>query len=441
MRRFFTPINFIYLGLSCLVVNGYFWFDKIPALWWGAVLLFLAINVLAGTAYPRSASRRLRVCRHGGILLCLFAISLAVSILYHLIWAIVSFPQNPWIFVASVIVCVAAELILFWNGILCVYFTSVQLGIRWRVIGVLCGMIPVVNLVVLDRMIKTVMDEVAFEWEKEQVDAGRREERVCETRYPLLLVHGVFFRDSKHFNYWGRIPRALEINGAQVYYGEHASARSVAASAEELAIRIRQIAEENGGKVNIIAHSKGGLDCRYALAKLGVAPYVASLTTINTPHRGCRFADYLLEKIPSTLKQSVADTYNSTLEKLGDREPDFLAAVSDLTAAACEVHDRELTVPKDVFCQSVGSRLNRASSGKFPLNFSYHLAHHFDGPGDGLVGEGSFRFGETYRLVTVRGPRGVSHGDMIDLNRENIPDFDVREFYVELVHDLKKRGF
>ena len=30
---------------------------------------------------------------------------------------------------------------------------------------------------------------------------------------------------------------------------------------------------------------------------------------------------------------------------------------------------------------------------------------------------------------------------MIDLNRENIPGFDVREFYVKLVHDLKERGF
>ena len=30
---------------------------------------------------------------------------------------------------------------------------------------------------------------------------------------------------------------------------------------------------------------------------------------------------------------------------------------------------------------------------------------------------------------------------MIDLNRENIKDFDVREFYVELVSDLKNRGF
>ena len=28
----------------------------------------------------------------------------------------------------------------------------------------------------------------------------------------------------------------------------------------------------------------------------------------------------------------------------------------------------------------------------------------------------------------------------MDLNRENLPDFDVREFYVQLVADLKNRG-
>jgi triacylglycerol lipase len=38
-------------------------------------------------------------------------------------------------------------------------------------------------------------------------------------------------------------------------------------------------------------------------------------------------------------------------------------------------------------------------------------------------------------------PRGISHADMIDLNRENISGFDVREFYVQLVADLKRRGF
>ena len=36
-----------------------------------------------------------------------------------------------------------------------------------------------------------------------------------------------------------------------------------------------------------------------------------------------------------------------------------------------------------------GSKLNRASGGKFPLNFSYNLVKYFDGENDGLVSENS----------------------------------------------------
>ena len=53
-----------------------------------------------------------------------------------------------------------------------------------------------------------------------------------------------------------------------------------------------QIIQKTGcEKVNIIAHSKGGLESRYAISQLGLSPYVASLTTINTPHHGCTFVD------------------------------------------------------------------------------------------------------------------------------------------------------
>ena len=65
---------------------------------------------------------------------------------------------------------------------------------------------------------------------------------------------------------------------------------------------------------------------------------------------------------------------------------------------------------------------------------------YFSGENDGLVSESSFEWGEKYQLLKPVADRGISHGDMIDLNRENIDGFDVREFYVDLVHDLKKRG-
>ena len=118
-----------------------------------------------------------------------------------------------------------------------------------------------------------------------------------------------------------------------------------------------------------------------------------------------------------------------------------MAAVHDLTSAFCRKFDEETPLPEGVFCQSVGSALNKATGGKFPLNLTYLLAKYFDGPNDGLVAQSSFSWGERFRFLTVEGKRGISHGDVIDLNRENIPDFDVREFYISLVSQLRELGF
>lgn len=405
------------------------------------VPVFLLINIFAGTIAIKTRSKKLKICNHGTVLLCAFCVSVIVSIAYEIALALAVMPINPMLFVGSLILCICVNFIVFWNGILCVYLTSTQLGIKTRVIGIICGMIPLVNLFVLFFIIKTTAKECLFESEKEQINEQRQQDRVCATKYPILMVHGVFFRDTNFFNYWGRIPKELEINGAQIFYGNHPSAASIAECAEELKKRIEYILEKTGAeKVNIIAHSKGGLDSRYAISKLGIADCVASLTTINTPHRGCLFADYLLTKIPSNVKDKVAETYNSALHKFGEPAPDFLAAVNDLTDSYCQQLNSELSTPEGVYCQSVGSVLPKATGGKFPLNFSYHLVKYFDGENDGLVSEKSFRWGENYILLRPISKRGISHGDMIDLNRENIIGFDVREFYVDLVRDLKSRG-
>lgn len=408
-------------------------------------------KILSMLTGQKTAIRRNKILAGGVARLKLFLVTavtgsalLILSLLYHLFIKPHTTTGFAWgtAYLTELLIFILLEFILFWSGIIRVYTTSVQLGIKWRIIGIACGFIPFVHIWALCRIIAITSREAAFEKEKYLLDQVRAESRICETKYPLLLVHGVFFRDFRFFNYWGRIPYALKQNGAVVYYGSQQSAASVASCGQELAERIRSIVQETGcGKVNIIAHSKGGLDSRYAISACGVSSCVASLTTINTPHRGCIFADYLLDKIPAKVQKSVARKYNTALKKFGDSNPDFLSAVQDLTASACAHRNEKLPDCPDVYYQSVGSQMNRASSGRFPLNMAYPLVRHFDGANDGLVSLESACWGEHFTQLATPEGRGISHGDMIDLNRENIPGFDMREFYVNLVADLKNRGF
>lgn len=431
----------LYSIVVSFIANSYAIVQQEPLSLFVLIPVFLFINIFAGCSILKTKRKSLKICFHGTILLVSFYIALIVSAICQIIIALETVPNNYMLFVWSLVFCVFVNFVIFWNGIICVYLTSTQLGIKTRVIGIICGMIPIANLVALFFIIKTTITECLVESKKEKINKQRHDLKICATKYPILLVHGVFFRDTKYFNYWGRIPDELETNGATIFYGNHHSASSVADSAAELKSRITEILSETGAKkLNIIAHSKGGLDCRYAISNLGISDRVASLTTINTPHNGCLFADYLLSKIPSSTKNKVADTYNLTLKKFGEPNPDFLAAVNDLTDNYCNKLNIELSTPKDVFCQSVGSVLTKATSGKFPLNLSYHLVKYFSGENDGLVDETSFKWGENYILLRPTEKRGISHGDMIDLNRQNLKGFDVREFYVNLVSDLKSKG-
>lgn len=376
-------------------------YDKFLGIWGMIFLLvfYFIVNIKPTMERGKITSRRLRFCYSGCELLRIFLISMLLSAVYILAMIPIVFKENKLLWLLNLLCVFLAEAVVFWNGIIRLYISSVQIGIKWRVIGIMCGFIPIVNLIVLTKLMRLASNEVSFENEKNLYYLERKNEKICDTKYPILMVHGVFFRDFRYFNYWGRIPKELKRHGARIYYGNHQSAASVADSGRELSERIMEVLKETGAsKVNVIAHSKGGLDTRYAISRLGMSQYVASLTTINTPHRGCEFADYLLD-----LNEEVVDQPN-------------------------------------VYYQSVGSKLNVASGGRFPLNFSYELVKYFDGPNDGLVSESSFPWGEDYHFLTVDGKRGISHGDMIDLNRENIQGFDVREFYVELVHGLKEKG-
>ena len=434
-----------------------------------AVLLFLTLGgclpaaavcliLLAAFVYinlrpiPKTApTKRIHQLSAGCELLRLFLISATVNVVWMLALlpsvirdANSGFFSGLWmvVWVLNALSIVLLEAILFWNGMIRVYLTSVQLGIKHRVLAALCGWIPFLNIWYLTKIIRIASDEVEFETEKWELDQVWAESEVCKTKYPILMVHGVFFRDFRYLNYWGRIPKELNRNGATVYYGQQQSAASVEDSGKELAARIRQILDETGcEKVNIIAHSKGGLDSRAAISCCGMAPHVATLTTINTPHRGCIYAEYLLNKVPEATRQKIAAAYNGTLKHLGDSNPDFLAAVTDLTESSCLARNETTPDMPGVVYESVMSWCKKAQHGKFPLNVTYPIVKHFDGKNDGLVSVESARWGTRFTLLEPEGKRGISHGDVVDLNRENIPGFDVREFYVNLVKDLKQRGY
>lgn len=441
MKRYINLPCIVYFVLMTLLLNSYIIVKELPYALAVIAPLFLLLNLLPGTRVKGTKRLRLKICNHGALLLAIFACSLIPSFVWHVVLAFLTIPNTYMDLVWSIVYCVLASSVVFWNGIICVYCTSAHMAIKWRVIGVLCGMTPILNLIVLTRIIKVTSEEVEFEIKKEEVLSDPVLSELCKTKYPIVLVHGVFFRDSKLFNYWGRIPRTLKLHGATIYYGQHQSALPVKESARELASRIKLIVERSGcEKVNIIAHSKGGLDCRYAISEFGLAPYVASLTTVCTPHRGCLFADKLLDAIPKGVKDKVAAAYNVTMTAIGDECPDFLAAVNDLTADACKKRNELLVFPDGIYAQSVGSVMEHPKRGRFPLNLSYRYVKNYDGENDGLVGETSFAWGEKYTLLRCDGNRGISHGDMIDLNRENISNFDVREFYVDLIRDLRDRG-
>ena len=92
------------------------------------------------------------------------------------------------------------------------------------------------------------------------------EDRMCATRYPILLIHGTGLGD---LGYWGRIPGALRRKGARVYFGGQDSWATVETNAAALKRRVEDILRTTGcGKVHLIAHSKGGLEARYLVSTL-----------------------------------------------------------------------------------------------------------------------------------------------------------------------------
>jgi triacylglycerol lipase len=262
----------------------------------------------------------------------------------------------------------------------------------------------------------------------------------CATRYPILLVHGIMVRDDYPIAYWGRIPEALIAEGATVYLANHDAWASIEDNAAVLDTRILEIMAATGArKVNIIAHSKGGLESRYLISTLARGDRVASLTTINTPHRGAPFADILLDDIPllNDVTGLMVDTFSRYF--LRDDNPNVKWAISQLRPESMAAFNEKNQDDPRVYYQSWTSTID-SNYPSLVFAFMYKLTAAKEGPNDGVVSVDSAKWGN-YRGLVFAGSQ-MSHSDVADFHVYSYPGVpDVLPFYVEMAADLKERGF
>ena len=400
-----------------------------------AAYLFLLLKRGADAPSPR-----LRRIQRGADLILTGGWTAVISVIALIVWMARS-SCGIGFKIGGAVIAIAVIGFMLFVGVIKVVSGSKQIKIKDYILMLMLWWCPVVNIFLVRSFYQTARREYIIEADKIELDNARAENEICKTKYPILLVHGIFFRDWQLVNYWGRIPAALIKNGAQIFYGKQQSSLAVADSAAERRNTIMEVIEKTGAeKVNIIAHSKGGLDSRYAISCLGMDKYVATLTTINTPHEGCDMVDYLLKTLPDGLKSFIENKYNTIFRKLGDTAPDFMAGVNDLSAVNRKEQNKSMPDSPKVSYRSVMTVMESAGSAGFPLNIGYLLIKKLNGENDGLVWAESAIHGE-HTLIKPKHKRGISHGDVIDLMRENIEGYDVREFFVDMVHNLKEQGY
>lgn len=327
------------------------------------------------------------------------------------------------------------------NGCLRIFFASRNLGIFKRLVILLFMWVPFVQLYLAHILCKAAKDEYLVAVSRRDLEIFTVKDNSCATQYPLVMVHGIGFRDLRYFNYWGRIPLILKMHGAKVYYGHQKAWSDLKGNASIIAATIDKVLEENNcDKVNLIAHSKGGLDCRYLISTMGYGDKVASLTTINTPHHGSELIT-LLKKLPDSIFRFITKCINAWFRVAGDDEPDSYTSSQELDPEFCKQFNIDNPNMPGIYYQSYGACMKSCFSDSL-LAIPYLLMCTCKGKhNDGLVDISSMEWGEFRGVLRNKYHRGISHGDMIDLKREDIKGFDVLHVFYDIVAELKQKGF
>ncbi|MDR1003159.1 MAG: triacylglycerol lipase [Oscillospiraceae bacterium] len=387
-------------------------------------------------------SLRLRIMMGGRRVLLLSLLNTAVQIpLCILLYSLcerAGVERGVWI--ADLVTAFLLLNILSYGSAIKIFFTSKRVGVGKRILLLLFMWIPPVNIITVLVCASAAKKEYRHECMLCEVKKERGGQNLCRTKYPILLVHGIGFADNKIWNYWGRIPKMLSENGAEIYYGEQQAFGTIESNAKELRKRVLGILGEcECEKVNIIAHSKGGLDTRHMISALNMEDKIASLTTISTPHRGSELVD-IIDKLPDKLYAALCGAVNWYSRLIGDKNPDTYHAVKQLSPAYAAQFNEKYKDSGKVYYQSYAAEMNGIASD-FKLGIFYAVLKLMSGANDGMVSVESAKWGVFKGSISSKSNIGVSHIQSIDVLQEDYEGFDIFEKYFEMVVELKKMGF
>lgn len=259
------------------------------------------------------------------------------------------------------------------------------------------------------------------------------------TKYPIILVHGVMLKDLWRLRAFGRIEQILRSEGNTTFTANHDGLGSIETNAAQLKDYILGVLDSTGAdKVNIIAHSKGGLDILEMIKSHNMGERVASVTFLSTPHKGSLIADKLYT-LPRPIRGTLVFFLNFWYRIFGDKKPDALTVCRQLRTSPEGVERLEGIASHDgIYMQSYSTTIERGRDD-FLMGIPFRIYRHFeDIPTDGMVSVESAMYAN-YRGNCTDIP--VSHSEIVDLMAKRSKKEKIYEFYKGLCRELSDMGF
>ncbi len=248
-------------------------------------------------------------------------------------------------------------------------------------------------------------------------------------KHPVVLIHGLGARASYGpFEYFFGIPDLLRAAGNRVQTVNLTAWHTIETRAEELKEQIER-AFPDGEKVNLIGHSMGGLDARYATSKLGMSERVASVTTIGTPNRGTRICDLGVKAVPVGAREAI--------EKImGYVDSSHMG----LEQVSCKYHKETFSVeaadaPGVGYFSATSVIRNPVYKTALPVFWiSNQVIRLLEGENDGFVSEESSKWGQ--HICTYVGDHYGQIGQFLGRSR----GLDHYQFFTDIATRLHREG-